>query len=67
MSYDPYINSHSPVFKTPEQYLKAKLKILRRDFCIEPTEEEVAHLNTLTTQVTIDNAILSIIARHWDK
>lgn len=65
MSYDPYINSHSPVFKTPEQYLKAKLKILRRDFCIEPTEEEITHLNTLTTQVTIDNAILSIIARHW--
>jgi hypothetical protein len=66
MSYDPYINSHSPVFKTPEQYIKAKLKILKRDFCITATEEEIAHLNTLTTQTKIDNAVLSIINRRWD-
>ena len=67
MSYDPYINSHSPIFKTPKKYIEQKLKILRRDFHVDPTEEEISHLNTLTTQVTIDNAILSIIARHWDK
>ena len=65
MSYDPYINSHSPIFKTPEQYLKAKLKILKRDFYIEPTETEIEHLNTLKTQIEIDNAVLSIIAHHW--
>ena len=63
---DVYITSHSPLFKTPEKYIKQKLKILRRDFCIEPTEEEIAHLNTLTTQVTIDNAILTIINNHWN-
>ena len=62
---DPYINSHSPIFKTPEQYLKAKLKILRRDFCIQPTLDEIVHLQKLTTQTTIDNAVLSIINRHW--
>lgn len=66
MSYDPYINSHSPIFKTPEQYLKAKLKILKHDFCIEPTETELEHLKTLTTQIQFDNAILSIINHHWD-
>lgn len=60
-----YIASHSPKFTTPEKYLKAKLKILRRDFCVKPTETELAHLNTLTTQITIDNAILSIINRRW--
>lgn len=62
-----YINSHSPIFKTPEQYLKAKLKILtdHRSFGIQPTEEELAHLSTLKTQVQIDNAILSIIDRRW--
>ena len=65
MSYDPYINSHSPIFKTSEQYLKAKLKILKRDFCINPTEAEVTHLKTLTTQTQIDNAILTIINHHW--
>lgn len=65
MSYDPYINSHSPIFKTPEQYIEQKLKILKRDFRITPTGTELKHLNTLTTQITIDNAILSIINRHW--
>lgn len=64
--YDEYITSHSPQFKTPEKYVKSKLKILSRDFCIQATEEEKAHLNTLTTQIAIDNAILSIINRRWD-
>lgn len=63
--YDDYITGHSPVFKNPEQYLKEKLKILSRDFKITPTETELEHLRTLTTQISIDNAILSVIARHW--
>ena len=62
---DDYITSHSPQFTTPEKYLKAKLKILNRDFKIEPTETELEHLKTLTTEISIDNAILSVIAHHW--
>jgi hypothetical protein len=59
--------SHSPVFKNPEQYIKAKLCILtdKRGFGITPTNEEIAHLHSLKTQIAIDNAILSIIERHW--
>ena len=63
---DDYICSHSPQFTTPEKYLKAKLKILSRDFHITPTGTELAHLRTLTTQISIDNAILSVIAHHWE-
>ena len=64
-----YINSHSPIFKSPEQYIKAKLKILtdHRSFCITPTDEEIEHLYTLKTQLQIDNAIISIINRRWDE
>lgn len=62
---DDYICSHSPQFTTPEKYLKAKLKILNRDFKITPTETELEHLRTLTTEIAIDNAILSIINHHW--
>lgn len=65
MSYDPYITSHSPVFKNPVQYIEQKLKILKRDFRITATKTELEHLNTLTTQIQIDNAILTIIARNW--
>lgn len=59
--------SHSPVFKNPEQYIKAKLCILTdpRGFGITPTNEEIAHLHSLKTQISIDNAILSIIEHHW--
>lgn len=66
--YDIDSNSHSPVFKNPRQYIDAKLKILRdpRGFGIQPTEAELEHLNTLTTEISIDNAILSIINHHWD-
>lgn len=62
---DDYICSHSPQFTTPEKYLTAKLKILSRDFYIDPTATELEHLETLKTQVAIDNAILSVIAHHW--
>ena len=67
MIYDVENNSHSPIFKNPKQYVEAKLKILtdHRGFGIEPTKEEIAHLNTLKTQVQIDNAILQIIDNHW--
>lgn len=62
---ETYITSHCPQWTTPEKYIKAKLKILRRDFCIYPTDEEIAHLYTLTTQLRIDNAFQSIITRRW--
>lgn len=62
---DDYITGHSPQFINPSQYLKAKLKILSRDFYIEPTEAEIKHLRTLTTEISIDNAILSVINHHW--
>ena len=62
-----YEISHSPTFKNPKQYVKAKLKIITdpKGFGITPTASEVEHLYTLKTQISIDNAILSVIARHW--
>lgn len=68
MKYDVESNSHCPVFKNPRQYAEAKLEILtdNRGFNIQPTRDEVLHLYTLKTQISIDNAILSIINRHLD-
>lgn len=52
----------------PKKYLEGKLKILMdsRGFCITPTEREMEHLRELKTQTEIDNAIISIINRHWE-
>lgn len=49
----------------PKKYLKGKLKILMGDFRITPTEEEMKHLKSLTTQTQIDQAILGIINTRW--
>lgn len=52
-------------FITPEQYVEAKIEMLRDEMCIKPTDEEIKHLKTLKTEVSIDNAVHSIIDRHW--
>ena len=60
-----YKLSHAPQFKNAEQYIKAKLKMLVKDFCIYPTETEIAHLCELTTEEKINCAVRQIINSHW--
>lgn len=52
-------------FTTPEKYIARKLKMLRKDMYIEPTEEEIAHLKKMKTEGDIDRAVKTIIATHW--
>lgn len=52
-------------FKTPRQYVDAKLKMLRNDMYIQPTPKEVFHLRELKTEGEINRAVASIIDRHW--
>lgn len=48
-----------------KEYRKMKLKMLDRDFCINLTDEEIAHAKTLTTEVQIDQFCLGIINKRW--
>lgn len=52
-------------FETPEQFVEAKLIMLRNEMYIEPTKDEVAHLYELKTEHAINRAVLGIIDRHW--
>ena len=52
-------------FESPELYVDFKLKMLRKEMYIEPTEPEVAHLKELKTMGDIDRAVHSSIDRHW--
>jgi hypothetical protein len=54
-------------FETPEKYIKERLLILKRDFLIEPTEEELDHLHTLKTEIAIDAAIRKICNSRWEE
>lgn len=52
-------------FETPEKYINERLLILKRDFLIEPTDEELEHLHTLKTEMAIDAAIRKIHDSRW--
>ena len=60
-----YKLSHAPQFKNSEQYIQAKLTMLRKDFRINPTETEIKHLHTLATEEAINRAVRQIINNHW--
>ena len=60
-----YKLSHAPQFKNAEQFIQAKLKMLVKDFRINPTETEIKHLYELATESEINCAVRQIINNHW--
>jgi hypothetical protein len=47
------------------QYGKYKLKILKRDFLVELTEEELARAKSLKTEAAIDQFCMGILNKRW--
>ena len=47
------------------EYRKAKLGLLRKDFKIDVTAEEEAHVNALESEIAIDRYCRTIISNHW--
>lgn len=60
-----YKLSHAPQFKNARQFIEEKLKMLIRDFYIQPTTKELNHLYELKTESDINRAIRQIITNHW--
>ena len=54
---------HYVTAKTLKAYVKEKIKILERDFCIRLTPEDIRHFNELKTEIAVDNFALSLIMR----
>ena len=50
---------------TLKQYRKLKLKILKNDFRITLTPEELAHAEALTSEVQIDQFCLGMLDKYW--
>ena len=53
---------HKMSFK---EYKKYKLKMLKRDFRITLTEEELAHANSLTTETQVNQFCIGILNKRW--
>lgn len=49
-----------------KRYREEKLNMLTKDFRIDLTPEELAHMQTLTTEVQLDQFCLGIINKRWD-
>jgi len=54
-----------PTAKTLNAYRKAKLKMLKKDFRIYLTDEELAHAEELKTEIAIDNFCITMIRTHY--
>ena len=40
-----------------ESYKKAKIRMLKKEFCIQLTEEQEEHINSLQSEIAIDNYV----------
>lgn len=47
------------------EYRKNTLKRLKRDFKITITEAELAHAETLTTEIRLDQFSLAMLNKYW--
>lgn len=53
-------NATKPRNVSFKEYKKMKRKILD-DFCIKLTDEQIAHFNSLKTEIAVDNFCISMI------
>ena len=49
------------------EYIEKKIIMLRTQFLVHPTDEEIAHLFELKSERTIDRAVVHIIKKHWEE
>lgn len=52
--------------QTLDDYRKVRIDIIENDFMITLTDEEKEHLNSLTTETAIDNAIRAMCKKRWE-
>lgn len=50
-----------------KQYKKMKLKMLKRDFFVTLTDEELARAEELQSEIQVDQFCLGILNKRWDR
>ena len=48
------------------QYIRNKIIMLRRDFLVNPTPDEINKLLKIHGESNIDRAVVHIIKKHWE-
>lgn len=49
-----------------DEHRTMKMKMLRKEFGIIATKEEIEHMNSLKTEIAIDRYFHTILDNHWD-
>lgn len=57
--------SYIPEFTTPNEYIDARVEILREHLFIEVTDDDVRYLREFKTEGEINAALKGIINKYW--
>lgn len=60
-----FVASYVPQFTTPEEFINTKIKMLKKDFYIDLTDDDIAHLREFKTENEINAAVKGIINKYW--
>ena len=59
MAYIDYTSSESTI--SLDKYIKEKIRMLKKDFCIPMTDEQIAHMQELKSEIQVDNYAQDLI------
>lgn len=60
-----FVASYVPQFTTPEEFVDMKIEMLRGEFCINITEEDIVYLRSFKTENEINAAVKGILNKYW--
>lgn len=58
--------NYIPTFDNPEQFIAEKVKMLREQFKIEVTDEDIAYLSQYKTENEINAAVKGLFNKYWE-
>jgi hypothetical protein len=66
--YDVYPEDASwmPEFTTAKEFAEAKIKMLKEQFYIQLSTDDILHLRSLKTETEINAAVRAIINKYWE-
>lgn len=59
-------SNYIPHFTDPEKFIEAKINMLRHEFCIQVTDEDIEHLRQFKTENDINATVKTIINKYWE-
>ena len=59
MAYIDYTSNDNTI--SLDKYIQEKIRMIKKDFCIPMTDEQIAHMQELKSEIAVDNYAQDII------